>query len=53
LVATSGNSWRVGEFDRLRLDHAVVARDALQFDIEPVAEGLLQLEQPAFGELRP
>ena len=41
----------ISEIDRRRLDAPVPIADALQLDIEPVAEDRLQLEQPAFGEI--
>ncbi len=41
----------IGEIDGLGLDHAVVAGDTLQFDIEAVAENLFQRQEAGFGKM--
>ena len=42
----------VGEVDRCGLERAVIARQPLDLDVEPVAEQVAERKQPLFGELR-
>ena len=41
----------IGKIDRALLDAAVVTRNALQLDIEPVSEQVLQRRKPRLGEV--
>ena len=41
----------IGKIDRRFLDGAVIAGDAVQLDIEPVAKQRLERQQPRFGEI--
>ena len=53
-MATSGSPWRSASVDQLGLDRPLLVEAvALDLDIEPIAEGVLQGREPRLGEVAP